>query len=286
VDWANDPDIPQGLSGPRLIIHSGTKANSLYPWSLPLNDQDVTIDTLESKDPMFLNPTYVIQPGSKKDMAQIAVQYEGAFSQIIVDHMGTAPHDVLNPDNSSQGFFMCSPAPHSLLCYGDLFDLFKIYNSMLAPGGVFIYRGNRYSRIETDKKKGDTDVGYDDALKMCRTSLEKMMGLTVPYDQLTSEQILQYLKDYYSNLLEGYFNPVKVKINQDSLYEKYNPVKSPYYYLQIVAIKNSATISKETPAAKTAENSAPKPSPAMASSPPPALPPVALPPIKMPALPF
>ena len=218
----------------RLIVHSGTKTVSVYPWSVAPEMNDITIDIANPQDPGFLNPTYVLNPGSIDDIAPISNQYAGVFSEIIIEHMGSGLHDTPNGPPSAQSFLFCTPLPQSYACYNYLFRILKAYHHMLVPGGVLLYRGNRYSFADPQ----GNDFGREQVLKNSLSSLVKILGLPNIYGNLKADEIQQYLQDFYTNLLKDYFNLVEVKVKIDEIYAKYNPTNFPYYYLEIHAVKN------------------------------------------------
>jgi hypothetical protein len=193
---------------------------------------DVTIDFLRPGDPSFLNPKHVANPGNIDEMMPVANQYLGAFCEIIVEHVGNGFHDAGMPEEKS--FLSCVPAKYSQVCYDYLFRLLKIYQQMLSPGGTLIYRGERYSFTDQSMKQ---DLGRDQSLNMSRMALAKMMGWGRAYDELSSDQIQQYLQDFYTQLLMNLFTSVTVDVKKDESYRQHNESLFPYYYIEITAIK-------------------------------------------------
>lgn len=233
----------------RLIVHSGANVLTQFPWAMPVTPQDITIDfaSPQSTDPFspFLNPTYISDPGGIQNMRMLSQQYVGRFSEIIIEHVGSGLHDT--PDNfddsgntSSYAFLTCQPSSH--ICYRNLYDLLKIYYSMLSSGGNLIYKSNRYSFGDETGK----DCGRDKILRVSMVSLDKMMEWP-SHDYLTSDDILKYLQSYYSNLLTPIgFSPILVTVKTDESYRKYKPAKFPYYYIEIKAQKSTTSSAKQS----------------------------------------
>jgi hypothetical protein len=73
-------------------------------------------------------------------------------------------------------------------------------------------------------------------LNKSRAALETMMEWP-SYAGLSDNQILQYLQNFYANLLQNYFSNVQVSVKTDEIYRKYNPEPFPYYYIEITGIK-------------------------------------------------
>ncbi len=217
----------------RLIIHSGTKTVSVYPWSVAPEINDITIDIATPQQPGFLNPTYILNPGNMNDIAPISNQYAGVFSEIVIEHVGSGLHDTPSGPPSAQSFLFCTPIPQSYACYNYLFRVLKAYHHMLVPGGTLLYQGNRYSFAGPD----GNDLGREQVLKTSLASLVKILGLPNIYEKLSADEIQQYLQDFYANLLKDHFSSVEVKVKTDEIYAKYNPTTLPYYYLEIRGVK-------------------------------------------------
>lgn len=211
----------------RLIIHSGMNASSVTPWATVVTPKDITMDFAQANDDGFLNPTYIAHPGDLKALTSISNQFKGAFSEIIIEHMGSCLHDTFTGEPSTESFLACDPG--SKTCYQNLYDLLKIYHFMLSPGGTMTYKSNVYSAAGAN---GKTDGGRDMALLTARYSIEKMFDWD-PHKGLSPDTLLKYFQDFYTNMLNKYFSPVSVSIKTDDLYGKFRPSPNPWYYIEI-----------------------------------------------------
>ncbi len=223
------PSFKQAIPGvnKRLIIHSGMNASSVTPWATTVTPKDITMDFAEASDDVFLNPTYIAHPGDLKALTSISGQYRGAFSEIIIEHMGSCLHDTFTGSPTTESFLACDA--ESKTCYQNLYDLLKVYHFMLSPNGTLTYKSNVYSAAGAN---GKTDGGRDMALLTARYSIEKMFGWD-PHKGLTSDTLLKYFQDFYTNMLNTYFSSVTVSIKTDDLYAKFRPAPNPWYYMEI-----------------------------------------------------
>ena len=213
----------------RLLVGSGADVLKKFPWSRPVTPQDITIDIAPASNPSnFINPTYIANGGDVREITSLSKQFQGAFSEIIIEHIG----------NGFPQFLSCQQGTGSN-CYNQLFQLLRVYNSMIAPGGTLTYESYRYSVTEKN-----IDVGALKVLENLMVSVQKMMNWP-SYSYLTQDQLNKYLTDFSTHVLSNTgFEAITFQVKQDLAYSKLNPPQpSPYYYVEIRARKSAANSS-------------------------------------------
>lgn len=217
----------------RLIVGSGAGVLKKFPWSRPVTPQDITIDIAGADNPNnFINPTYVANGGDVKVMTDLSKQFKSAFSEVIIEHIG----------NGFPQFLTCQQGG-SVDCYNQLFQLMRIYNDMITPGGTITYESYRYSVAD----KG-VDVGSLKLLENLMVSVEKIMNWP-RYSHLSEDQLSQYLKAFAIHVLSNSgFEAITFEVKKDLEYGRFQTAPQPYYYVEIRAKKLAQANQSANPA--------------------------------------